>query len=146
MINAMVVCLRGARNVDVLFVYFRCTCLMERDSSRTGYNVMHVLRHVIEQLVSHYEMEQRVVANMTGNAPYGYQASAISNSVDDGPRPQTIETNSVIGQGGVGVVAIAIFFVRIVTIRRVVVLTEMQWLSLMVKTGVACPVAAMNSE
>ena len=65
MINAMVVCLRGARNVDVLFVYFRCTCLMERDSSRTGYNVMHVLRHVIEQLVSHYEMEQRVVANMT---------------------------------------------------------------------------------
>ena len=56
MINAMVMCLRGARNLDVLFVYSCGSCLMERVSSRTGYNVMHVLRHVIE-LVSHYEME-----------------------------------------------------------------------------------------
>ena len=57
MINAMVVCLRRARNLDVLFVYSGDNCLMDRVSSRTGYNVMHVLRHVIEQLVSHYEME-----------------------------------------------------------------------------------------
>ena len=50
---------------------------------------MHVLRHAIEQLVSHYEVEKRVVENMTGNAPQ--QASAISNIVDDGLRTQTID-------------------------------------------------------
>ena len=68
MINAIVVCLRGARNLDVLFVYPGGNCLMERVSSRTGYNVMHVLRHVSESFVSQYEMEQRVIENMTGNA------------------------------------------------------------------------------
>ena len=55
---------------------------------------MHVLRHAIEQLVSHYEVEKRVVENMTGNAPQ--QASAISNFVDDRPTPRTIESTSVI--------------------------------------------------
>ena len=56
MINAMEVCLRGARNLDVLFVYSGGNCLMDRVSSRTGYNGMYVLRHVIEQWVPHYEM------------------------------------------------------------------------------------------
>ena len=54
----------------MLFVHSAGNCLMERASFRTGDNVMHVLRHVIEQLVSHNEIEYRIVENMTGNAPY----------------------------------------------------------------------------
>ena len=53
MINALVACLKGARNLDALFVHSGGNCLMERVSSRTGYNVIHLLRHAIEQLVSH---------------------------------------------------------------------------------------------
>ena len=69
LINAMVVCLRGAKRLSGLFVYSGGNCLVERVSSRTGLNVVHVLRHAIEQLVSHYEVEKRVVENMTGNYP-----------------------------------------------------------------------------
>ena len=56
-INAMLVCSRGTKNLDVLYVYCGGNCLIERVSSRVGYDDMHVLRHAIEQLVSHYYME-----------------------------------------------------------------------------------------
>ena len=36
----MVVCLRGAINLDVLFVYSGDNCLIKRVPSRTRYNVM----------------------------------------------------------------------------------------------------------
>ena len=62
-----------------------------------------------------------VVENMTGNAPL--QASAISNFVDDGPRPMLVEAAAVIRLARVGAaVAVAIVFVCIVSIGRVVLL------------------------